>query len=163
MIPVLNALGLDAMTAHWEFAYGLRISLVMQSGCHGSFLGHMDLELEGNRIVDYRHRLIEVEANMPPDPDVEEIIRQVLAPFEKELSTVVGRTATALNRATTLETTMDNFLLQVLLETTGAQLAFANGWRFGAPIIPGEITMNDLYNIIPMNQRTPYPKTVYRQ
>lgn len=22
MIPVLNALGLDAMTAHWEFAYG---------------------------------------------------------------------------------------------------------------------------------------------
>jgi len=46
---------------------------------------------------------------------------------------------------------MDNFLLQVLLENTGAQLAFSNGWRYGAPIIPGEITLNDLYNIIPMN------------
>jgi S-sulfosulfanyl-L-cysteine sulfohydrolase len=22
MIPVLNSLGIDAMTAHWEFAYG---------------------------------------------------------------------------------------------------------------------------------------------
>jgi 2',3'-cyclic-nucleotide 2'-phosphodiesterase (5'-nucleotidase family) len=22
LIPILNALGLDAMTAHWEFAYG---------------------------------------------------------------------------------------------------------------------------------------------
>ena len=126
-------------------------TLVMQSGCHGSFLGCLELELEGNRIVDYRHRLIEVEAKTTPDPEVEEIIQQALAPFKKELSTVVGKTATALNRATTLETTMDNFLLQVLLENTGAQLAFSNGWRYGAPIIPGVITMNDLYNIIPMN------------
>ena len=31
------------------------------------------------------------------------------------------------------------------------QLAFSNGWRFGAPIIPGEVTVNDLYNMIPMN------------
>ena len=64
---------------------------------------------------------------------------------------VVGETSTALNRATMLETTMDNFLLQALLESTGAQLAFSNGWRFGAPIIPGEVTVNDLYNMIPMN------------
>jgi S-sulfosulfanyl-L-cysteine sulfohydrolase len=126
-------------------------TLIIQSGCHGSFLGRLDLELEGNRIVDYRHRLIEVDANMSPDPETEDLINQVLAPYKKELSTVVGKTATALNRATTLETTMDNFLLQVLLENTGAQLAFSNGWRFSAPIIPGEITMNDLYNIIPMN------------
>ena len=55
------------------------------------------------------------------------------------------------NRGTTLETTMDNFLLQALLESTGAQLAFSNGWRYGAPVIPGEVTLNDLYNIIPMN------------
>ncbi|MBV1757020.1 MAG: 5'-nucleotidase C-terminal domain-containing protein [Dethiosulfatibacter sp.] len=111
----------------------------------------MDLELEGKKIVDYRHRLIEVEASITPDSEVEDIIRQVLEPYKKELSTVVGMTETALNRATTLETTMDNFLLQVLLENTGAQLAFSNGWRYGAPIIPGEITLNDLHNIIPVN------------
>ena len=126
-------------------------TLVIQSGCHGSFLGHLTLELEGKRIIDYRHRLVEVEASISPDPQTEDIIRRVLAPFNEELSVVVGKTATALNRATTLESTMDNFLLQVLLESTGAQLAFSNGWRYGAPIIPGDITMNDLYNIIPMN------------
>ena len=126
-------------------------TLVIQSGCHGSFLGCLDLELEGKRIVDYRHHLIEVEANINPDPTVDDIIRQALAPYQQELSTVVGKTATALNRATMLETTMDNFLLQALLDNTGAQLAFSNGWRFGAPIIPGEVTVNDLYNIIPMN------------
>jgi sulfur-oxidizing protein SoxB len=126
-------------------------TLVIQSGCHGSFLGRLDLELEGKQIVDYRHQLIEVEANINPDPVVDDLIRQALAPYQDELSTVVGETATALNRGAMLETTMDNFLLQALLESTGAQLAFSNGWRFGAPIISGKVTLNDLYNIIPMN------------
>ncbi len=126
-------------------------TIVIQSGCHGSFLGRLDVEIEGGQIVDYTHRLIEVEADIQPDPTVNELIRQALAPYKDELSEVVGETATALNRGTTLETTMDNFLLQTLLESTGAQLAFSNGWRYGAPIVPGKITLNDLYNIIPMN------------
>ena len=126
-------------------------TLIIQSGCHGSFLGRLDLEVERGRIVDYRHQLIEVEATVTPDPEVDGLVRLALAPYQEELSTVVGKTVTALNRATTLETTMDNFLLQALLESTGAQLAFSNGWRYGAPVIPGEVTLNDLYNMIPMN------------
>ena len=126
-------------------------TIVIQSGCHGSFLGRLDLEVDEGQIVDYRHRLIEVEAAIQPDPAVDELIRQALAPYKNDLSEVVCETATALNRGTTLEATMDNFLLQALLESTGAQLAFSNGWRYGAPIVPGKITLNDLYNIIPMN------------
>ncbi|MHB1356669.1 MAG: bifunctional metallophosphatase/5'-nucleotidase [Anaerolineae bacterium] len=126
-------------------------TLVIQSGCHGSFLGRLDLEIVGKQIVDYRHQLIEVKANINPDPMVDDLIRQTLAPYQDELSTVVGDTATALNRGTMLETTMDNILLQSLQESTSAQLAFSNGWRYGAPIIPGQVTLNDLYNIIPMN------------
>jgi S-sulfosulfanyl-L-cysteine sulfohydrolase len=128
-----------------------RKTLIIQSGCHGSFLGRLDLEIDGGRIVEYQHQLIEVEGNITPDPAMDDLVHQAIAPYQKELSTVVGETATALNRGTTLETTMDNFLLQALLESTGAQLAFSNGWRYGAPIIPGEVTLNDLYNIIPMN------------
>lgn len=126
-------------------------TLVIQSGCHGSFLGRLDLEIEEGRLVNFQHQLIEIKADIIPDPEVADLVRQALAPYQEELSTVVGETATALNRAAVLETTMDNFLLQALLESTGAQLAFSNGWRYGAPIIPGHITLNDLYNITPMN------------
>ncbi len=126
-------------------------TLVIQSGCHGSFLGRLDLEVEDGKIVGHRHQLIEVEASVIPDSVVEDLVHQALTPFQDQLSTVVGETVTALNRATMLETTMDNFLLQALMESTGAQLAFSNGWRYGAPIIPGKVTLNDLYNIIPMN------------
>ncbi len=126
-------------------------TIVIQSGCHGSFLGRLDVEVKSGEIVDYRHQLIEVKATTEPDPAVDKLVQEALSPFNDELSKVVGETVTALNRGTTLESTMDNFLLEALLETTGAQLAFSNGWRFGASIIPGKITINDLYNIIPMN------------
>jgi 2',3'-cyclic-nucleotide 2'-phosphodiesterase (5'-nucleotidase family) len=61
------------------------------------------------------------------------------------------KTATEINRLTVLETTMDDLLLQAVRESTVAKLAFSNGWRFGALIIPGDITMTDLYNFVPMN------------
>lgn len=56
-----------------------------------------------------------------------------------------------MNRYTVLESTMDNFLLKSLIDLTGAQLAFSNGWRYGAPIPKGDITLDDLWNIIPVN------------
>ena len=126
-------------------------TIVIQSGCHGSFLGRLDLDVQGGQIVDYRHQLIEVEETIQPDPIIAELVKQALAPYKNELAEVVGETSTALNRGTTMESTMDNFMLQALIESTGTQLAFSNGWRYGAPIVPGQITLNDLYNIIPVN------------
>jgi 2',3'-cyclic-nucleotide 2'-phosphodiesterase (5'-nucleotidase family) len=46
---------------------------------------------------------------------------------------------------------MDNLLLQAISHASGMTLAFSNGWRYGAPIPPGPITINDLWNIIPTN------------
>jgi len=47
---------------------------------------------------------------------------------------------------------MDNFLLEAIRETAGTSLAFCNGWRWGAPVRPGRVTRNDLYNIIPWTE-----------
>jgi len=129
----------------------VRQTIVVQSGCHGSFIGRLDLTVEAGKIRDYHHRLISVEQAIAPDPQVEALVNAALAPYREELNTVVGYTATPLNRNTVLESTMDNFLLQGLLRQTGAQIAFSNGWRYGAPIVPGAVTLNDLYNIIPVD------------
>lgn len=126
-------------------------TIVIQSGCHGSFIGRLDLEVESGAIRDYRHRLIPVEESVEPDPEVQALVDETLSPHRELLETVVGRTETALNRNNQLEATMDNLLLQSLVDATGAQLAFSNGWRYGAPVPPGPVTMNDLYNIIPPN------------
>lgn len=42
---------------------------------------------------------------------------------------------------------MDNVLLDSMASAAGTQLAFSNGWRYGAPILPGTVTMEHLWNI----------------
>jgi 2',3'-cyclic-nucleotide 2'-phosphodiesterase (5'-nucleotidase family) len=126
-------------------------TLLIQSGCHGSFLGRLDLQVENGEIVSYEHELMTLEQSIEPDPEVQKLVQEALAPYQGRLSQVLGHTATGLNRATVLESTMDNFLLQGLLDASGAQLAFSNGWRYGAPVPPGPVTLNDLYNIIPVD------------
>ncbi|RXE57125.1 5'-nucleotidase [Methanoculleus taiwanensis] len=126
-------------------------TIVIQSGCHGSFLGRLDLTVENRRVTHYAHRLLTVDQEIRPDPEIEEMVNRTLAPSREELERVVGTTATALHRTLVLESTMDNLLLHALLDATGAEMAFSNGWRYGAPIPPGPVTVDDLWNIIPTN------------
>lgn len=126
-------------------------TILIQSGCHGSFIGKLELEVNQGSINNYHHELIEVSEDIIPDPVIQELVDKALQPHKIMLETVIGQTETALNRYAQLETTMDNLLLQSLLEATEAELAFSNGWRYGAPIPPGPITMNDVWNIIPTN------------
>ncbi|MCK9307911.1 MAG: bifunctional metallophosphatase/5'-nucleotidase, partial [Methanoculleus sp.] len=126
-------------------------TVIIQSGCHGSFIGRLDLTVENRRVKQFDHELIVIGEEIRPHLEVEELVGKVMDPHHERLSRVVGETRTGLNRNTVLEATMDNFLLQALLDVTGAQMAFSNGWRYGAPVPPGPLTANDLWNIIPVN------------
>jgi len=125
-------------------------ALVIQSGCQGSFLGRLDLEIREGKITDYTHKLIDVAATIAPDPATEALVKQAIAPYAAELEREVGELASGLDRDTCLEATMDNFLLAAIRDAAGTELALTHGWRWGAPIPAGKVTMNDLYNIIPL-------------
>ena len=125
-------------------------TLLMQSGSHGSFVGRLDL-LVDDGVQGYEHVLIEVDASIEPDDRVAELVDEAVEPHQDLLDLLVGRTATALTRNQVMETTMDNLLLQAMQEASQAEVAFSNGWRYGAPVPPGNVTMNDLWNIVPTN------------
>jgi 2',3'-cyclic-nucleotide 2'-phosphodiesterase (5'-nucleotidase family) len=126
-------------------------TLIIQSGCHGSFVGRLDLEIDAGRISHVAHRLIPVDVTIATDPQVAAIVSEAMAPHRDMLSTVVGHAETGFDRGTILEASMDDLLLAAIAEASGTSLAFSNGWRYGAPIAPGPITLNDLWNMIPAN------------
>ena len=126
-------------------------AIIFQSGCHGSFVGRLDLCIEDGRVASHRHRLMPVDETLPEDATVAGLVDQALQPFRAGMQTIVGRTATALHRYAMLSTPMDDLLLEAIARAAGTDIAFSNGWRYGAPIPPGPVTLDDLWNIIPAN------------
>jgi 2',3'-cyclic-nucleotide 2'-phosphodiesterase (5'-nucleotidase family) len=126
-------------------------TVLIQSGCHGSFVGMLRLQLRPERVAVLEHQLITVEDDVAEDAEVQGLIDVALEPSRVRLGDTVGSTPIALNRATMLESTADTFLLDAMIAATGAQIAFANGWRYGAPIPEGKITLDALYNLAPMD------------
>ena len=122
---------------------------IIQSGCHGSFVGRLDLMVEGGQVIDVRHQLICVDEQIEPDAEMTHRVAEIVAPHRDFLDQVVGRVHSPLDRATSLEASMDNVLLDAIAAAAGTRLAFSNGWRYGAPILPGDVTMEHLWNIVP--------------
>lgn len=122
-----------------------------QSGCRGSFVGRLDLDVEGGRITKTAHRLIPVDATIASEAAMTVMVDAVLAPHRELLGAVVGYTHVDLHRNTILEATMNNLLFDAIAEAAETTIAFSNGWRYGAPVPQGPITRNDLWNMIPTN------------
>lgn len=140
-------------------------AIIMQSGCHGTFLGHLDVtyDTETKKIVDYKHELVVLDEKVKKDKEMDELLDKQMKPYRDKLNQVIGKTETDLSRNLVLESTMDNFLLNAIMDHTKADMAFSNGWRYGAPIPKGDITLNDLYNIIPVNPPVSKVKLTGRQ
>lgn len=146
--------GIDVLLSghtHNRLAEPVRVgrTILIQSGFDGSFLGRLDLEVRDGQVRGFRHQLIEVAGSTVPDPEVERVIAEQLAPFRERLGEVVGQTATPLDRMLVLEATMDNAITDAYLDLTGAEVAFSHGWRYGAPIPKGDVTLGDLWQMVP--------------
>ncbi len=127
-------------------------AVIIQSGCHGSFIGRIDLDVgPGGGVKGFTHRLIHVDDGVEEDGEVHDLVESAVEPHRGMLDEVVGETVTDLHRNLVMECPMDNLLLQAIQGYTGADLAFSNGWRYGAPVPRGEVTVGDLWNIVPVN------------
>lgn len=126
-------------------------TVIIQSGCHGAFLGRLDLVVEDGKVTVERHQLIPVDDAIVPAPDMEKLVNGVMAPYRAMLDTIVGTIAEPLHRNTIFDCPMDDLLQAAITRAGGADIGFSNGWRYGAPVPAGPITLNDLLNIIPVN------------
>lgn len=134
-------------------------TLILASGSHGKYLGRVDLEVKNGKVVDYNSNLIPVFSDViEPDKAMAEKIAEVRAPFEDELSRVIGKTDSLLYRRGNFNGTWDDLICDGMMKERDAQLSFSPGFRWGTTLLPGDnITMEDLYTQTAMS----YPQ-VYR-
>ena len=125
-------------------------TIVFQGGAHGKYVVSLDLEVKNKKIVDFEYRLNKVMQNrINPDPEVSKLIEEAYQPFESELSKIIGTSEVLMHRRDFWQSTVGNLITDAMRETQETDVAFFPAWRFGASLLPGEITKEDIYNIIP--------------
>jgi len=128
-------------------------TIVVQAGSHGKFLGKLDLKIKDGKVVGYDHEIIRVVSkDITPDPEIKKLIDDMYAPYKKKLSRIIGETKTMLFRRDTYESTMDNFITDAYRDMSKTDVALAPAWRFGLTILPGSITVEDVYGMVPTQE-----------
>ena len=124
--------------------------LIVQSGSQGKMLGQLDLKVQDGRVVAYEQTLLPVRSkDIEPDPTIAKMIEDYRAPYKKELERVIGRTETLIYRLANWQNTGDNLITDAIRTRFKTDVSVSASWRFGGNVLPGPITVEDIYNLIP--------------
>jgi sulfur-oxidizing protein SoxB len=133
----------DAVPLPVEVRNAKGVTLVTNAGSNGKFLGVLDMDMGEGRVRGIKYRLLPVFSNLlPADAAMAEHIARVRAPHLAKLQEKVATTDGLLYRRGNFNGTVDQLILDALLEVRGAQIAFSPGFRWGTSLLPGQaITM----------------------
>ncbi len=120
-------------------------TLVTNAGSNTKFLGVMDFDVKGGKVVDFRYRLLPIFANqLKADPAMDALITKVRAPYEAKLSEKLGVTDGLLYRRGNFNGSWDQLICDALMEVQGAEIAFSPGFRWGTTLLPGDVITREL-------------------
>jgi S-sulfosulfanyl-L-cysteine sulfohydrolase len=135
-------------------------TIIIASGSNGKFVSRVDLDVRDGKMLGFRHKLIPIFSDViEPDAEVAAVIDEQRAPFEAELSEVLGKTAddTLLYRRGNFNGSWDDLICDALIEEREADIAMSPGVRWGPSILPGQdITREDLWNVTSMTYPNAY-------
>ena len=120
-------------------------TLVTNAGSNSKFLGVMDFDVKGGKLVDYRYRLLPVFANqLKPDAEMDALITKVRAPYLDKLNEKLAVTDGLLYRRGNFNGSWDQLLCDALIDVQGADIAFSPGFRWGTSLLPGDVITREL-------------------
>ncbi|MFM1652748.1 bifunctional metallophosphatase/5'-nucleotidase [Brevibacillus sp. B_LB10_24] len=132
---------------------------IVQDWEYGKSLGRVDMYYLGDEMVAFSGGLKEYDETVKPDPEIEKLVKDVVAKVDEIMNVVIGKAAVDLDGDRTLvrtrETNLGNFVTDAMLERTKsipgheADVALTNGGGIRAQVKAGDITKKDLYTVFP--------------
>lgn len=125
-------------------------TIVYQGGAHGKYVTKLDIRIKDKKPVAFSYELVRVQqSELEPDPEIQKLVAAAYAPHAAKLDEVVGETTAMIYRRDYWQSPMGNLLTDAMRKMTGAEIAFFPAWRYGATLMPGKITTEDVYNLVP--------------
>ncbi|MEK7261645.1 MAG: 5'-nucleotidase C-terminal domain-containing protein, partial [Pseudomonadota bacterium] len=118
-------------------------TLVINSGSNTKYLSVLDLDVKGGKIADFRFKMLPIFSNLlPADKPMADYITKVRAPYKQKLEEKLAVSESLLYRRGNFNGTIDQMIVDALLEVQDAEIALSPGFRWGTTLLPGDtITM----------------------
>lgn len=114
-------------------------TVVTNAGSNGKFLAVLDMDIRAGKLLDYRYRLLPIFSNLiAPDPTMATLIDKLRKPYAQKLDQVLATTDAMLYRRGSFNGSWDQLILDGLMQTSNAPIAFSPGFRWGTSLLPGE-------------------------
>ena len=126
-------------------------TIIIASGSHGKFVSRVDLDIRDGRMMGFRHKLVPIFSDViTPDAEMSGLIDDIRAPYQADLQEVVGQTDQLLYRRGNFNGTWDDVICDAILSERDAEIAMSPGVRWGASVLPGDITREDIHSVTSM-------------
>ena len=120
-------------------------TLVTNAGSNTKFLGVMDFDVKGGKVVDFRYRLLPIFANqIQADPQMDALITKVRQPYEAKLNEKLAVSEGLLYRRGNFNGSWDQLICDALMDVQGAEIAFSPGFRWGTSLLAGDTITREL-------------------
>ena len=126
-------------------------TIIIASGSHGKFVSRVDLDVQGGKMMGFRHKLIPIFSDViEPDAEMAGLIDEIRAPYEADLAEVIGKSEGLLYRRGNFNGSWDDLICNAMLSERDAEIALSPGVRWGASVLPGDITREDIHSVTSM-------------
>ena len=126
-------------------------TIIIASGSHGKFVSRVDLDVRDGQMMGFRHKLIPIFSDViTQDSEMTALIDDIRAPYQADLEEVVGQTDHLLYRRGNFNGTWDDVICDAILSERDAEIAMSPGVRWGASVLPGDITREDIHSVTSM-------------
>ena len=118
---------------------------------HG--FSRLDLDVQSKQIKAFNYRLIPIFSDaITPDVETAAVIAKHRAPYQADLSRVLGKSDGLLYRRGNFNGTLDDVICDAMLTQRDAEIALSPGIRWGTSILSGQdITFEDVTNATAMS------------
>ena len=153
----LNGSGIDLIVgghSHTRLNRPVRIGeiLVVQAGSKMKNLGRLDLQVSGDRIVEYDGRLITLMAEgRTAAPELEAAVAAATARVDAEYGRVIGELAVNWRRSSRQESNVGDWICDALRAAADADVALLNSGTIRTNFPPGPLTLLDIHTMLPFS------------
>jgi 5'-nucleotidase / UDP-sugar diphosphatase len=125
-------------------------TVLVQAVSDITVLGEVEISFEDRRISSLEHRLHTLwEDVFPPDEQLAHQVEELRAPYKDELEEIIAIAGDPIGRNYRSESPFDKLVGQIMIQETGSEIAFMPGVGYGVTLLPGPITREALYTLIP--------------